>query len=565
MIETHNARFGGAPWSPAVQAEFVKRGDWREVTFLDDFLAQVRAQPEHTAIVTARRGAARESLSYGELGRRVDRYGAALLDLGVGPGDVVTIQVANGWEGPALALATMRVGAVPNPIPIIYREHELSFMVRHAQSKVLIVPGTFRGYDYAAMGSRLKAEIDTLENVFVVGDHEQYPGLRSFTEFDELGRSLDEKTVAQELEQRRPAPTDTAMLVFTSGTTGTPKATVHSYNTAWCGYQRVIAKALGLTGDDVAFMASTIGHLTGFIHGMLVPLSTGQKVVYQDIWDAEEMLELIETEGITWTLSATTFALDMLDVAERKGLRDVGLRAFACGGAAIPPPLAQAMRDVFDCSLVSLWGCSETGIASIHQIGASVETLAASDGFQTPWYDLRIVDPAGMPVERGEVGQLQVRGPAIFLGYFRQPEQTAAAFTEDGWFDTGDLGRITSDAGIRIVGRTKDIIVRGGQNISALEVENALFSHPKVHEVAVVPYPDERLGEKVCAVVVPNDEAPDLSELVAHLERVGLAKPMWPQRLEIVDAMPRTPSGKIQKFVLTEKVSTRLESGKARS
>nr|WP_246371959.1 AMP-binding protein [Gordonia humi] len=528
-------------------------------------MAQVQAKPEHTAIVTSRRGAAPESLDYGELGRRVDRYAAALLGLGVQRGDVVTIQVANGWEGPALALATMRVGGVPNPIPIIYREHELSFMVRHARSKVLVVPDIFRGYDYAAMGSRLKADIDALENVFVVGDHGRHPGLRSFAELDELGRTVLDETVAQELEHRRPAPTDMAMLVFTSGTTGTPKATVHSYNTAWCGYQRVIVMALGLTGDDVAFMASTIGHLTGFIHGMLVPLSTGQKVVYQDIWDAEEMLQLIEAEGITWTLSATTFALDMLDVAKRTNLRGVKLRAFACGGAAIPPPLARAMWDVFDCSLVSLWGCSETGIASIHEFGASVDTLAASDGFQTPWYDLRIVDATGTPVEPGEVGKLQVRGPAIFLGYLRQPEQTAAAFTEDGWFDTGDLGRITPDGGIRVAGRTKDIIVRGGQNISAQEVENALFGHPKVQEVAVVPYPDERLGEKVCAVVVPNGEPPELAELVAHVEQVGLAKPMWPQRLEIVDAMPRTPSGKIQKFVLTEKMSAPAEPGRGRS
>lgn len=552
MIQTDEHLPGGMAWSAAQRGAFVLEGDWREVTFLDEFLTQASTRPEKTAIVSYRRGAKPARVSYGELLRLVNLFATRMIELGVDKGDVVTIQVPNGWEGPALALAAMRAGAIPNPIPIIYREHELRFMVRHARSKLLFVPDEFRGYDYAAMGTRLLDETDTLEHVFVLGKTDAAPALESFADtFESNTIEADERT----LNSRRPQPDDPAMLVFTSGTTGVPKAALHSYNTAWSGYQRVITRALELTEDDVAFMASTIGHLTGFIHGMLVPLSSGQKVVYQDLWDAEEMLDILDREKITWTLSATTFALDMLDVAAKKNITDARLRAFACGGAAIPPPLAHAMQNVFDCSLVSLWGCSETGIASIHTLGATVETLSLSDGFQVPWQKVRIVDDAGSQVERGQVGRLQVQGPSVFLGYYRQPELTAAAFTDDNWFDTGDLGRITDDGGIRIAGRTKDIIVRGGQNISAIEVENALFTHPKVREVAVVPYPDERLGEKVCAAVVPNGEAPTLPELAAHLDAAGLAKPLWPQRLMILDSMPRTPSGKVQKFVLTDNLA----------
>ncbi len=552
MIQTDELIRGGMAWSAEQRADFVRVGDWRDVTFLDDFLERASTHPEKTAIVSYRRDAETTRVSYGQLLGLVNRFAAKMIELGVAKGDVVTIQVANGWEGPALALAAMRAGAVPNPIPIIYREHELRFMVDHAQSKLLFVPGQFRGYDYAAMGAALLNEIDTLEHVFVLGQLGRGAGLESFARAFETGEIAVEE---HRLDELRPHPDDPAMLVFTSGTTGVPKAALHSYNTAWSGYQRVITTALALTEDDVAFMASTIGHLTGFIHGMLVPLSSGQKVVYQDLWDVEEMLSILESEQITWTLSATTFALDMLDVAAKRGIDNVRLRAFACGGAAIPPPLAHAMRNVFDCSLVSLWGCSETGIASIHSLDASVETLSLSDGFQVPWQQVRIVDDAEVPVERGAVGRLQVHGPSVFLGYYRQPDLTAAAFTKDDWFDTGDLGRITPDGGIRIAGRTKDIIVRGGQNISALEVENALFDHPKVHEVAVVPYPDERLGEKVCAAVVPSGDAPTLAELTAYLDAAGLAKPLWPQRLLILDAMPRTPSGKIQKFVLTDSLA----------
>ncbi|TCN53435.1 cyclohexanecarboxylate-CoA ligase [Rhodococcus sp. SMB37] len=544
------------PFSSDDVARFEAEDLWRDETFLDDFLAVVAQHPDKAAVVSYQKGTTLPTtVTYGQLGALVDRFAARLLELGVQPADVVTIQVPNGWEGAALALATMRVGAVPNPIPIIYRERELRFMLSHAGTKVLFVPEEFRGYDYATMASALKAEIPTLEHVFVLNTSRETPGCSSFEEafLDTPGRIAAD--VSDALNSRRPGPDDIAMLVFTSGTTGTPKAAMHTYNTAWSGYHRVITRALELTGDDVAFMASTLGHLTGFIHGMLVPLSGGQKIVYQDVWDVEGLLDAIAVEGITWTLSATTFALDMIEAQKRTPRSQQTFRAFACGGAAIPASLAESMHDLFGTSLVSLWGCSETGIASIHQLGAAVDTLGASDGFRVPWQDVRIVDEHGQLVETGATGSLQVRGPSVFAGYFKQPELTAAAFTADGWFDTGDLGRITPDGGIRIEGRTKDIIIRGGQNISAVEIENALFTHEHVQEAAVVAYPDERLGERVCAVVVPAGPAPSLDDLVKHLEKVGMSKQFWPQKLVVADSLPRTPSGKIKKFVLSDQLA----------
>lgn len=537
-------------------AQFEAEGRWREETFLDDFLAVADLHPDKAAVVSYTKGTALPStVTYGQLGALVDNFAERLLELGVRPADVVTIQVPNGWEGAALALATMRVGAVPNPIPIIYRERELRFMLAHAGTKVLFVPEEFRGYDYAAMAHSLKAEIPTLEHVFVLDASRETPGCSSFEEafLSKLGQI--DPDVSEVLDLRRPGSSDIAMLVFTSGTTGTPKAAMHTYNTAWSGYHRVITRALELTGDDVAFMASTLGHLTGFIHGMLVPLSSGQKVVYQDVWDVEGFLDMIAVERITWTLSATTFALDMIEAQKREPRSQQTFRAFACGGAAIPAPLAESMHKLFGTSLVSLWGCSETGIASIHQLGAEVTTLGASDGFRVPWQDVRIVDEQRQCVEIGATGSLQVRGPSVFPGYFKQPELTAAAFTSDGWFDTGDLGRITDDGGIRIEGRTKDIIIRGGQNISAVEIENALFSHENVQEAAVVAYPDERLGERVCAVIVPAGQTPTLDDIVRHLEKVGMSKQFWPQKLVVAQSLPRTPSGKIKKFVLTDQLA----------
>lgn len=542
---------------PSDAARYRAEGQWRDRTFLDDFLDNVAAMPHKAAVVSYRKGDPLPgTVTYGQLGVLVDRFAGGLLAAGVGKGDVVSIQVANGWTGPALALATLRVGAVPNPIPIIYREHELRFMLADARTKVYVAPQRFRGYDFATMARGLQVDIPTLEHLyFVNADGTTGEGTDFAEEFvrpkRELGPGLPET-----LEGLRPAADDIAMLVYTSGTTGTPKGALHTHNTAWSGYRNVITHSLGLTAEDVTFMASTLGHLTGFIHGMLVPLSMGQKVVYQDLWDVEGMLNIMESEGLTWTLSSTTFALDMVESQRKRAQAPKSrLRAFACGGASIPPGVAVDMDELFSSSLVPLWGCSETGIASIHRLGASVETLDASDGFPVPWQETRIVDSEGKAVPTGIVGNLQVRGPGVFVGYLGRPDLTEAAFTADGWYDTGDLGRHTPDGAIRIEGRSKDIIIRGGQNISAVEIENALYTHPNVRDVAVVAYPDERLGERVCAVIVPEGFEPTLADLVAHVERAGMAKPFWPQKVVAVKDLPRTPSGKVQKFVLREQLS----------
>jgi cyclohexanecarboxylate-CoA ligase len=542
---------------PADAQRFRAEGQWRDRTFLDDFLDNVAGLPDKAAVVSYRRGEPLPTtVTYGQLGALVDRFAGGLLAAGVEPGDVVSIQAANGWVGPAVALATMRVGAVPNPIPIIYREHELRFMLNDAGTKAYFAPQRFRGYDFATMARTLQADIPTLEHLFFLDAEAGTNPVTDFSvQFVEPKRELD-PGLHETLHRLRPGADDLAMLVYTSGTTGTPKGALHTHNTAWSGYRNVITHALDLTPSDVTFMASTLGHLTGFIHGMLVPLSMGQKVVYQDVWDVEGMLDVMDSEGLTWTLSSTTFALDMVEAQRKRAQTPKSkLRAFACGGASIPPGVAVDMDDLFSTSLVPLWGCSETGIASIHRLGASVATLDASDGFPVRWQETRIVDSNGDAVPDGVVGGLQVRGPGVFVGYLGRSDLTEAAFTTDGWYDTGDLGRLTPDGAIRIEGRSKDVIIRGGQNISAVEIENALYTHPNVHDVAVVAYPDDRLGERVCAVIVAEGREPTLDDLVAHVERAGMAKPFWPQKIVAVDDLPRTPSGKVQKFVLREQLA----------
>jgi cyclohexanecarboxylate-CoA ligase len=502
------------------------------------------------------------TITYGQLGALVDRFAGAFRDLGVQPGEVVTIQLPNSWEFPALVFGAMRAGAIPNPVPPIYREHELSFMLAHARSAVYVVPASFGGFSHRDMAVKLRPGLPDLRHVVVVGANPDDGEVLDFEATFVAPLHELEPGSGEELDRLRPGPDDPAFLMFTSGTTGTPKAALHTHNTAWSA-GRPLPEAIALTQDDVCFMASTVGHLTGFFWGTYLPLAMGQKVVYQDVWDAQQLIDIIDFENITWTLSATPFAMDMI-AAQKRGARALStLRVFVCGGAPIPPQAALAMQEHLGVDLVSLWGMTEVGICTIHRMGAPLEVLAASDGLPVGHMEVRIVDEASVPVPDGAEGRLQARGPSIIVGYRDQPELTRMAETDDGWFETGDLGRRTPDGGIRITGRSKDIIVRGGQNVPVVEVENLLAQHEAVREVAMVGYPDDRLGERGCAVVVPDGTAPTLEELKEHLERAGLARQFWPERLEIVEAMPRTPSGKIKKYVLREQVTGQLSAAMA--
>lgn len=542
--------------SPEDQERFRSNGWWRDVTALDEFLDSVARHPHKAAVVAySKDNPIPFTVTYGQLGAMVDRCALAYLEHGVGKGDAVTIQLPNVWQFPVAVLAAMRIGALPNPVPHIYRGHELRFMLNHAQSKLYVIQSDFRGFSFIDMARNLRVEAPALEHIVTIGAQHD-----DTLDFDQvfLGTPRElEPGARKRLDAMRPKADDPAFLMFTSGTTGQPKAALHSFNTVWSA-GRGITEGVEAGPDDVCFMASTVGHLTGFYWGTVFPLSIGQKIVYQDVWDAAALLDMVEREGVSWTVSATPFVLDMVKEQQRQPRPLASLRAFACGGAPIPPTAAIAAKDVLDMDLVSLWGMTEVGTCTVHHVGVPVETLAASDGMQVDFMDLRIVDDEFNPVADGEEGRLQVRGPSIILGYYEQPDNTAAAETPNGWFETGDLGMHVPDGGVRITGRSKDIILRGGQNVPVVEIENALITHPHIAEVAVVAYPDDRMGERGCAVIVPEGEAPTLADLQEHLSAAGLAKQFWPEMIKIVDAMPRTPSGKIQKFILRDQVKSEV-------
>ncbi|MFF5183961.1 AMP-binding protein [Streptomyces sp. NPDC000345] len=529
-------------------------GWWRDETILHDLRRWAALRPERPALVCYS-GADARTVGYAELARRVDRLAVGLLRLGVRRGDVVTLQLPNSWELVALCLAAARIGAVAGPVVPTMRRREVEFMTRLTGSPVYIAAAEVRGFSYDEMSAEVAAAVPTLRHrVLLGGDGALTAGALDFTR-DLYGPEPDPALLAS-LDALEAGPDDPAQIMFTSGTTGEPKGVVHSHNTLYA-MNKAQADVLGLTGDEITAMGSPTTHQAGFTWNFVMPMLLGATAVQVDRWDAERMLGILQEQRVTFFMGAPTFLSDLID-AQRRTPHDLSaLRSFATGSAPIAPLLVEDADVVLGCRVYALWGMTENGCVTVTRPGQPPLRAAESDGTAVPGMEVRITGKEGGPVPPGGSGRLQVRGAAQCLGYFRRPEVYAASVTADGWFDTGDLARDDGHGGIRIAGRVKDMIVRGAENIPVVEVEGALLRHPAVKDVAVVGYPDARLGERACAFLVTDGAELGLPDVRAHLAGLGMAKTYWPERVELLPELPRTPSGKIQKFVLRELLSDR--------
>ncbi|MBP2334914.1 cyclohexanecarboxylate-CoA ligase [Saccharothrix coeruleofusca] len=540
--------------------KYLAQGWWRaDETLVDDLRRAAREHPDRTAVVVWHTdGRPKESLTYAELERRVERIAAGLAGLGVARGDVVTLQLPNSWQLLATSLACFRIGAVAGPVLPIMRKRELSFMTGLTGSSVYIGPARHRGFSHAQLSAEVADEVPTIRHRVLVGlaeESEDAPGLAGALDFDTalLGEPGAEGAVFGDTGGREARPDDLAYVMFTSGTTGEPKGVMHSHNTLHAT-NRMQIDALHLTGDEVTAMGSPTTHNAGWTWNFTMPLLLGATCVHIDNWDADLMLRVLEEEKVTFFMGAPPFLVDLID-RQRAQRRDLShLAVFATGSAPIPPVLVEQARDVLGCRLYALWGMTENGAPTITRPEDPEMRAAESDGSPVPGMEVRIVGQDGGPVPPGGTGRLQVRGATQCLGYFRRPEVYADNVTDDGWFDTGDLARDDGHGGIRIAGREKDVISRGGEKVPVVEVEAALLRHPRIKDVAVVGYPDDRLGERACAVVVPQGEPPRLPDLREHLDALGMAKQYWPERVEHATELPKTPSGKVQKFKLREQL-----------
>jgi cyclohexanecarboxylate-CoA ligase len=513
-------------------------------TYLDRW-ATVR--PDKTALVDGR-----GRYTWADLARAVERVAHGLRAHGLEEGGVVSCQLPNWSEFALVFLAASRLGAVVNPIPPTYRGSELRFMLGLLESQALIVPATFRGFDYREMAAQIRGGLPRLERVFVARG-EVAAGMEPFAALTDS--AWEAKSGRGPLPGSDP---DTVHeVVFTSGTTGEPKGVMHTPNTTLSTIYSLIDR-LAFSERDVLLMASTLGHQTGYLYGYCMNLLLGATSVWMDIWNAEEAARLIEAERVTFTMGATPFLRDLTYIQAPRDMRS--LRVFISAGAPIPRQLVKDARERLKCVISAGWGMTENGLVSCNGLDDPEEKVFTTDGVPLPGMELRVVDEGGRDVPHGTEGDLLVRGPAQFAGYYKRPEFTADGHTADGWFKTGDRATLDGDGYVSITGRTKDVIIRGGENIPVVEVENILYTHPKVAGVAIVAMDDARLGERACAVVIPREgESLALPEVIAFLEAQQLARQKFPERLEIVSEFPMTPSGKIQKYRLRQLVAERIK------
>lgn len=515
---------------------YVSSGEW-DGKLVDDYVRDAAArQPNETVYIDRER-----SVTFAEFDRMVDQLSGALRATGVGRGDVVSWELPNWVEAAVIHHATLRIGAVSNPIVPIYREREVSFILRQAKSRVFFVPSTYRSFDFAAFAENLRTQVDTLEHVVVVG--EPRDGHVTFDEFVQRGEDSAPSVPR--------AADDIVLLLYTSGTTADPKGVLHSHNTL--NYEnRSIIDLFELTADERIFMPSPVTHITGLLYGVQLPFMLGTLCVLQDVWDAETAVELIDRHRCSFCVGATPFLHGLLNKTADRTPGEFSLRKFGCGGADVPPELVRKGVEQLRGFVTRAYGSSEFPTALACGPGDDPEKWATTDGRRIGATELRIVDESGLPLEPGAEGELELRGAELFLGYL-DDGLNEAAFTSDGWFRTGDLGVEDEDGFVAITGRKKDIILRGGENISAKEIEDLIFTHPDVAEVAVVGQPDPVLVERIRAVVVPKPGAHlELSDLTSLLRRHGIATQKLPESLVIVQDMPRTASGKIQKYVLRQ-------------
>lgn len=515
-------------------------GFWRSETIPGLIEGAAARHPERVAL----RDAQGHALTYRSLVTQAAAVSGYLAAHGIGRGDIVTLCLPNRASTVVAMLGVMRLGAVVNPVPVTYGRSDISYVTKKCRSRALFLPTQFRSTDFKALLDTLKPDLDPAMLLVQAG-----PGAK-------IGVDLDD------LRAYGPMPAETSIhaddpvaVLFTSGTESRPKGAVHTHNTILFG-ERALAGALHLDARDIAFMASPITHTTGFMHGVVMTLTLGGTLSLLDIFDGTRAAEQMRAHACSWTMGATPFLADVVSALRETGRHLPALRYFLCGGAPVPEATARAARDV-GMRVLTIYGSTESPPHTVVHPEDPEENAWTTDGRPLAGIETRIVGPDGQDVPDGTPGEQYSRGANMFIGYLGEPELTAKDVDDAHWYHSGDLARRLPDGSIRIVGRLKDIIVRGGQNISVREVEDHLAAHPDVAMVAVVAIPHTRLGETGCAVIVPKQGTRLTLDALAHfLTEKGVARFKLPERLEIWPELPMTPSGKIQKFLIRQKLDT---------
>ncbi len=548
----------GRPRQRRLEKEVTKPDLAARVT-LPEWLRRRAASRPHDVAVVDVRADRDETVTWRELHERVERAASLLLGLGVRPGDNVAYQLPNRVEFVVLSLAALRIGAVCCPVIPFFRERELGFVLRRSRAKVLVVADRYRNRrpaeEVLGLSAGERGELSRLVVLAEDGGSAELPGA------DHPGVTVHdwEKALAgtevdrAALDAYVPSPEATAQLLFTSGTTGEPKGvTQPSQNLVRAVSMEI--RHLGLHAGDAIWVPSPLAHQTGFLYGMTLALVLGVPQITQAEWDAKRALTSLNTHGASFVQAATPFLTDLVKAVEDGGDMPRKLRIFVATGAQVPRGLAERAGRVLGADVCGAFGTTETCLGALSAPGDEPAQRWGSDGRPLDGIELRITDDQGHALPAGVEGNFELRSPTVFDDYLDRPDLTAEVFTEDGWYRTGDLATLDASGYLRITGRVKDVINRGGEKIPVAEIEQLLFAHPAVEDIAVVAMPDARLGERACAFVVFKEgERLGFGEMRAYLDEHQVAKQYWPERLEPLGVLPRNPIGKVQKFALRER------------
>ena len=528
------------------RAAYRQQGLWGDASLADYWQQTARAMPDKIAVVD-NHGA---SYTYSALDHAASCLANWMLTKGIESGDRIAFQLPGWCEFTVIYLACLKIGAVSVPLLPSWREAELVWVLNKCQAKMFFAPTLFKQTRPVDLILPLQNQLLQLQQIVGV---------------DKLAPATSSLSLSQIIADNTPLTTaitvhgdELAAVLFTSGTEGLPKGVMLTHNNILAS-ERAYCARLNLTWQDVFMMPAPLGHATGFLHGVTAPFLIGARSVLLDIFTPAACLALLEQQRCTCMLGATPFVYDLLNLLEKQPADLSALRFFLCGGTTIPKKVARECQQR-GIKLLSVYGSTESSPHAVVNLDDPLPRFMHTDGYAAAGVEIKVVDDARKTLPPGYEGEEASRGPNVFMGYFDEPELTARALDEEGWYYSGDLCRMDEAGYIKITGRKKDIIVRGGENISSREVEDILLQHPKIHDACVVAMPDERLGERSCAYVVLKAPHHSLSleEVVAFFSRKRVAKYKYPEHIVVIEKLPRTVSGKIQKFLLRKDIMRRL-------
>ncbi|MPZ58915.1 MAG: AMP-binding protein [Rhizobiales bacterium] len=528
-------------------AMYKAKGYWSGRTFFEVLEERANRHPDREVFSDAR-----SRITYGELKDRIERCAEFLRRIGIRRGDTVTVQLPNRIEFPVVFFALELIGAGGNKVNPDFRARELEYILKFSESRAFVCPREFKNFDYVGMARGLQKSVPGLAHIISAG------GPAEGTH--DLDNGLKECQPIAGEHRVRMDPDEICRMAFTSGTTGDPKCVLHSFNsTLYAGY--LLNEDMRVTEDDVMLIYLPVGLNWGYFC-LLQTIMAGARGVLLERFSARAALELIERERVSFIATAPASIVAILNDPELSKFDTGSLRVVITGGASAAIETIRDYQARMRGHLIELYGMLETGFHTYTRFTDDPQKVNGTIGRVAGVMELRVIDDAGNDVAPGEIGEIAARGPSVHLGYYNNPSANASAFIKGGWFRTGDLGRFVDEQGnVQITGRSKEIINRGGKKFFPREVEEILYTHPKILHAAIIGVPDRRLGERNCLCVVPKpNQTIKLEEVVAFLKG-QVADYKLPEMIEEFDELPTTGTGKIRRHILRDQVAARGSAG----